>query len=85
MAAATLAMKVVGASLTVNRGSSSNTTAGTTTLTLTFEATASAAAVPKSIATKALSSSDPQEPKAMVGTTLTLNYDDSTGVITSLT
>lgn len=85
MAAATLAMKVISASLTKNQGASSNTTAGTTTLVLTFEATASAASVPLATAARAVSAQDPQVAKGMVGTTLTLNYDDSTGVITSLT
>lgn len=86
MAAATLAMKVVAASLTVNRGSSANTTAGATTLTLTIEATAApSAAVPLAVASRAVSSSDPQDAKGMVGKALTLNFDDTTGVITSLT
>lgn len=85
MAAATLAMKVVGASLSLNRGASANTTAGTVSLTLTIEATASASAVPRATSSRAVSSSDPQEALAMVGKTLTLNYDDATGVITSLT
>lgn len=85
MAAATLAVKVVAADLVVNRGASANTTANTTTLTLVLEATATAAAVPKADAAKAVSSSDPTAAKGMVGTALTLNYDDTTGVITSLT
>ena len=85
MAAATLAMKVVAADLTVNRGASANTNPGTTTLTLVIEATASASSVPLANAARAVSSSDPQVAKAMVGKTLTLNFDDSTGVITSLT
>lgn len=86
MAAATLAVKVIAASLTVNRGATANTVAGATTLTLVIEATAApSAAVPLSIASRAVSSSDPQEAKGMVGKALTLNFDDTTGVITSLT
>lgn len=86
MAAATCAVKVVGASLTVNRGSSSSITSGSTMLTLVIESTAApSAAVPLAIASRAVSSSDPQEAKGMIGKTLTLNFDDTTGVITSLT
>jgi hypothetical protein len=79
-------MKVMSASLTVNRGSMAGTTAGATTLTLVLEATAApSAAVPLAIASRAVSSSDPQDAKGMVGKALTLNFDDTTGVITSLT
>lgn len=86
MAAATLAVKVVAATLTINRGSSANTTAGATTLTLVVEATAApSAAVPLALASRVVTSSDPQEAKGMVGKALTLNFDDTTGVITSLT
>lgn len=86
MAAATLAMKVIAATLVTNRGASSNTTAGATTLTLVIEATAApSAAVPLAVASGAVTSSDPQTAKAMIGKTLTLNFDDTTGVITSLT
>jgi hypothetical protein len=85
MAAATLAMKVVQASLTKNAGQSANTTAGTTTLFLVIEATATAAAVPLATASKAVSAEDPQDAKGMIGKALTLNFDDVTGVITSLT
>lgn len=85
MAAATLAMKVVSADLSVNTGSSSNTTAGTTTLVLVIEATATAASVPLADTSKSVSKTGSAVAKAMVGKTLTLNFDDSTGVITSLT
>jgi hypothetical protein len=85
MAANTLAMKVVAASLTINQGASANTTAGTRTLVLVVEATASAASVPLAVAATSVSAADPQVAKGMIGKTLTLNYDDVTGVITSLT
>jgi hypothetical protein len=85
MAAATLAVKVVAADLVINAGASSNTTPGTTTLVLTVEATASAAAVPLALASGAVSKTGPQVAKGMVGKALTLNFDDVTGVITSLT
>lgn len=85
MAAATLAVKVVSAELTVNQGASPNVTAGTTQLVLVIEATATSAAVPLATAGKAVSAEDPQTAKGMVGKALTLNFDDVTGVITSLT
>jgi len=84
MGAATLAMKVTSASLTDNR-STSNSPIGTRSLTLIIESTASASAVPLSVAGTVVTSSDPRDAKAMLGKVLTLNYDDVTGVITSLT
>ena len=86
MAAATLAMKVIAATLVTNRGSTSNIAAGATTLTLVLEATAApSAAVPLASASGAVTGSDPQTAKSMVGKALTLNFDDTTGAITSLT
>lgn len=78
MAAATLAMTVSTASLV-------KTANGVTELVLVLKSTATASAVPLSVASRAVSQSDPQDAKAMAGTALTLNYDDATGVITSLT
>lgn len=86
MAAATCAVKVVAATLTINRGASASIASGSTMLTLVIESTAApSATVPLALASRAVSSSDPQEAKGMVGKTLTLNFDDTTGVITSLT
>jgi hypothetical protein len=86
MAAATCAVKVIAATVTRNQGASANITAGSLQLTLVIEATAApSAAVPLAVAAKQVSPSDPQEAKGMVGKALTLNFDDTTGVITSLT
>jgi hypothetical protein len=85
MAAATLGMRIVSATLVKNTGASSLTNAGVTTLTLVVEATASAASVPLATAGKAVSAQDPQQAKGLVASTgLTLTYDDTTGAFTSL-
>ena len=86
MAAATLSMRIVSATLSKNAGASSLTNAGTTTLTLVVEALATAASVPLATAGKAVSEQDSQQAKGLVASTpLTLTYDDTTGVFTSLT
>lgn len=84
MAAATLSVRIINAAVSVNSGASSLTDAGTTTLTLVVEALASAATVPLA-AGKAASKTDPQAPLGLVASTpLTLTYDDTTGIFTSL-
>lgn len=84
MAAATLSVRIVNASVSVNSGASSLTSAGVTTLTLVVEALASAASVPLA-AGKGVSKTDPQTPLGLIAATpLTLTYDDTTGVFTSL-
>jgi hypothetical protein len=86
MAAATCAVKVVSAHLTIDRGASSALADGSIMLTMVIQSTAApSAAVPLAVASGAVSSSDPQEAKGMIGQALTLNFDDTTGVITSLT
>lgn len=84
MAAATLNMKIVSATLTKNTGSSSLTTAGTTTLTLVIEAVASAAAVPLNVASDAVSATNSADAKGLLDDLVTMTYDDTTGVLTSI-
>lgn len=77
MAAATLAVEVVAAEV--------NVTGGVRTLVLVVESTAAATAVPLADTAKVPDASRPSGAAGMVGKALTLNYDDATGVITSLT
>ncbi len=84
MAAATLSCRIVNASVRVNSGESPLTTAGAVTLTLVVEALASAASVPLA-AGKAPSKTDAVATLGLVAATpLTLTYDDTTGLFTSL-
>jgi hypothetical protein len=84
MAAATLAMKIVSATLSKNAGASSLTTAGTTTLTLVIEAVASAASVPLNVASDSPSATNPADAKGLLDDLVTMTYDDTTGVLTSI-
>ena len=77
MAAATLAVQVKVAEV--------NFEGGARKLVLLVESTAAATAVPLSDAAKAPDASRPSGALGMVGKALTLNYDDATGAITSLT
>ena len=84
MAAATLAMKIVSATLTKNTGSSSLTAAGVTTLTLVIEAVASAASVPLNVAADSPSATNSADAKGLLDDLVTMTYDDTTGVLTSI-
>ena len=77
MAAATLAVQVKVAEV--------NFEGGARKLVLLVESTAAATAVPLSDAAKAPDASRPSGALGMVGKALTLNFDDATGAITSLT
>jgi hypothetical protein len=84
MAAATLDMKIVSATLSKNTGASTLTTAGTTTLTLVIEAVADAASVPLNVASDSPSKTNPADAKGLIDDLVTMTYDDTTGVLTSI-
>lgn len=84
MAAATLDMKIVSATLSKNTGANSLTTAGTTTLTLVIEAVASASSVPLNVASDFPSTTNSADAKGLLDDLVTMTYDDTTGVLTSI-
>lgn len=77
MAAATLAVQVVAAEVVVSGGARQ--------LVLKIVSTAPATAIPLADPSKPVDITSAATAKSMIGTALTLNYDNVTGAITSLT